>query len=178
MDPELFNSLSGVGDLAPYSPPDMSKMPAGNLTLSAIDSSGHSTMPTLGQGLGIAGDLFSAFGDLQAGQSTADAYNYNAQLALEQGQFDVSGLDVEETDTLSTQKAMYAKAGVAMSGSALDVALNTASNFEMDKSIANYNAQSKANMDEYQGRMAKQQGEFKAGMSILSGAADLAFAFL
>ena len=40
----------------------------------------------------------------------------------------------------------------------------------MSKQIATYNAQSKANMDQYEGNVAKQQGEFAAAGSIMQGA--------
>jgi hypothetical protein len=132
----------------------------------------------LGQGLGVAGTVLGAYGDIMAGDEAQKADDYNANLALEQGQFEVSDLGTEETDTLSTQRAMYAKAGVTMSGSPLDTAFNTASQFEMDKQIATYNAQSKANMDTYEGQVAKSQGQIKAGESLLSGGATLALAFL
>ena len=47
---------------------------------------------------------------------------------------------------------------------------NTASNFEMDKQINTYNAESKANMDKYAGEVAQQQGEMGAAGSLLQGA--------
>ena len=181
MDPELFNSLAGVPDLSSYSAPDVSSMPAGNLTLSAVDSSGNLTMPQImgiGSLMGAGSDFLSAYGAVTQGKEEQQAYNYNASLALEQGTFNVDSLGSQEVDMLSTQKAMYAKAGVEMSGSPLDVAVNTATNFEMDKQIATYNAQSKANMDVYEGQVAKQQADYKAGMDVLSGVEDLAFAAL
>lgn len=178
MNPDQFNLLAGLGKFQPDTQvPTIDNMSSNDLTLSAVDSSGNMTMPSLGQGLQIAGTVLNAYGDVVAGKESKAAYDYNAQLALDQGQVDLLQLDKGEADTLSTQRAMYAKAGVTMSGSPLDVAVNTASQFEMDKQIANYNAQSKAAMDTYEGEVAKQQGEFKAGMSLLSGAADLAMIF-
>ena len=172
MDPNLWDNTS------PYTAPSE---PADAFSLSAVDSSGNDTVPTkslsLGQGLQVGGSVLGAYGDILAGQEAQQADNYNAQLALEQGQFEVSDLATEEVDTLSTQRAMYGKAGVTMSGSPLDTAVNTASQFELDKQIATYNAQSKANMDVYEGRVAKQQGQVKAGESLLSSGAMLALAF-
>lgn len=160
------------GALSPY------KMPtADEITESSIvDSSGNGL--SLGPFLKFGGSAVSAFGDILAGDESQEAYEYNAQLALTQGQFEIEDLETAQADTLSTQKAMYAKAGVTMSGSPLDTAFNTASQFERDKQITNYNAQSKANMYQYEGKVAKSQGEFKAGESLLAGAGELAMAFL
>lgn len=139
---------------------------------SFFDSSGNS-MSGLDTGdmMKLAGSGLSAWGDILAGNEANQADQYNAQLAIEQGEFRISELDYEEASILSTQKAMYAKAGVTMSGSPLDAALNTASQVEMDKQITTYNAQSKANMDIYKGKVAESQGQVKAGEALLSGAA-------
>jgi len=166
MDPELF------GD-SPQQP-DLSGMTsvAQDANFSGTDSSGNSL--SLGNLLSFGGSAMGAVGDLMAGSETASEDNYNAQLALTQGQFDVDDLDTQEADTLSTQKAQYAKAGVTLSGSPLDTAFNTASQFEMDKQIATYNATSKANMDEYLGKVAQSRGDVAAGEALLSGAGKLA----
>lgn len=177
MDPDLFNSLAGTSPLNSFSSSSIDSIPSGDLTLSAVDSSGNLTMPSLGTALKAGGSILGAFGDIMAGDESQQADEYNAQLALEQGQFELRNLDTAETDTLSSQHAIYAKAGVTMSGSPLDTAINTASQFEMDKQITNYNAQSKANMLQYEGKVAKQKGEFAAAESLLTGAAGLAMAF-
>lgn len=141
---------------------------------SYVDSSGnYASGLNMGNMLKGGGSIFSAFGDIMAGDQANQAYQYNAQLALEQEGFSIDKLDKAEVGMLSTQRAMYAKAGVAMTGSPFDVALKTATNFEMDKQITRYNAQSKANMDVYQGQVAKSQGEMKAAGDLLSGAAQI-----
>ncbi len=175
MDPELFQFENlGTADgrmsgaLSPYNMPTGTEIADSSI----VDSSGNSFMP--GSLLSAAGSGLGAFGSLLAGSESEEASQYNAQLALEQGQFEIKDLEEAEHDTLSTQRAMYAKAGVTMSGSPLDTAVRTASGYEMDKQIANYNAQSKANMLNYQGQVAKSQGQIKAGQQLLSGAASLA----
>lgn len=178
MNPEQFNLFGGLNPYDSTQVPTLDNTPSSDLTLSAVDSSGNITMPSLGQGLGFVGSVVGAYGDVVAGQESQQAYDYNANLALEQGQVNVEQTGLQETSTLSTQKAMYAKAGVSMSGSPLDTAVNTASQFEMDKQIETYNAQSQANMDRYEGAVAAQQANFKAGMSLLGGVEDLAMAFL
>lgn len=178
MDPEQFNLLGGLNEFQPFNTAKIDSMAPSDLTLSAVDSSGNDTMPGLGSILNIGGDLFSAFGDFTAGAQSQQAYEYNANLALEQGKIDVQQLDYQEHATLSSQKAIYGKAGVAMSGSVFDAAASTASQFEMDKQIANYNAQSKANMDRYEGEMAKKKADFQGGMQLLNAGIDVAMMFL
>jgi hypothetical protein len=149
--------------LSPYTMPTATEIQG-----STVDSSGNSL--TLPQGLIAGGSILSAFGDILSGDESQQADDYNASLALEQGQFEVQNTDLQEASTLSTQEAMFAKAGVTMSGSPLDTALNTASNFEMTKQVETYNAASAANMDKYKGEVAAQQGEFSAAGDLLKGA--------
>lgn len=174
MDPDLFNQFGNLVGDATASGSGFDSVPTFEPSYQAVDSSGNSNMPTLPQGLAAGGSILGAFGDIMAGDESQQADDYNASLALTQGQFEVNDLDTSEEDTLSTQRAMYAKAGVTMSGSPLDTALNTATGYEMDKQIATYNAQSAANMDTYQGQLSKQQGEFKAAGTLLQGGEQLA----
>lgn len=163
---QAFDSLN----LSPYNGPSDENVADSSIVNSSGFSIGTGTL------ISAASSGLGAWGSLLAGSETQGADDYNAQLALEQGQFEVNDLDTSEADTLSTQKAMYAKAGVTMSGSPLDTAVNTASGYEMDKQIATYNAQSKANEDTYLGKVAQSQSEIKAGQQLLSGAEGLALA--
>ena len=132
-----------------------------------------------------AGTITSAFGSIlqgvggyMQGQEEAGADEYNASLALMQGEFNVEQIGLSEGETLSTQKAMYAKAGVEQSGSVLDTALNTATNFEYDKQVATFNAQSAANNDKYEAAVAKQQGAFALGAGVAEAGLDVGLALL
>lgn len=173
MDPDLFNQFGNMVGDSTASGSGFGTVPTADTLDQYVDSSGNSNMPTLPQAMSAGGAILGAFGDIMAGDEANQADQYNAALALEQGQFEVYDLDTSESDTLSTQRAMYAKAGVTMSGSPLDTALNTATGFEMDKQIATYNAASKANMDTYSGEVAKNQGQFKAAGSLVQGASQI-----
>ena len=133
-------------------------------------------MANVGTYLQAGGDILSGIGGYMQGQETASADEYNASLALIQGQFENQQLGLEESQTLGTQKAMYAKAGVELSGSVLDTALQTATNFEYDKQVVDFNSQSQANVDEYDAKMAKSQGDFALASGLLKGATSLAMA--
>lgn len=138
---------------------------------------GGINMGQVGSFMSAGGDILGGIGGYIQGQEVAGADEYNANLALEQGQFQVEQIGLKEASTLATQKAIYAKAGVEAVGSPLDVALNTATNFELDKQVANYNAQSAANMDNYEAAMAKQKGEFALASGLMQGGTSLAMAF-
>jgi len=122
-------------------------------------------------GISIAG---KAFGDYMKGQQQSQAYEYNAELVRQEEQIALMQIGKEEVALLSTQRAAYARAGVTQSGSPLDVALGTATEFELDKQITRYNAESKARMLEWEAKKAKQAGTFSAGMDLLQGAASMA----
>ena len=143
--------------------------------------------PTPQQDLTMFGDVIQGVGGLMQGFEIQDAYDYNAGILDQQAEqvMVAAGLQEEEIGTaesemLGTQKAMYAKAGVTMSGSPTDVALQTATNFEFDKLVTDYNAkvkesylQSEANMSKMYGKEAATQGMFKMGSSLLSAGAAL-----
>ncbi len=129
------------------------------------------------------GDIFQGAGDLMVGAETQNAYNYNsailanqAQEALTAGELTVEEIDAAEKVLLSTQKAMYAKAGVTSHGSPTDVALETATNFEFDKLVTTYNAkvaasnlESKAALEKYYGQVAANKAQFNMGQALLKG---------
>ena len=108
-------------------------------------------------------------GSMMQGKARQSADNYNADLAEQQGAYEVAKLAEREESLNSTQRAMYAKAGVAMSGSPLEVMIKSRSDFEMDKAAAKYNSESKANMLRYEGKQAKTAGMFNAGNALLQG---------
>jgi hypothetical protein len=131
----------------------------------------------------IASPFISAKGQQQAGADQQQAYNYNAALAESQaeearvaGEITQQQLTQKALTLRSTQEAMYAKAGVMATGSALDVMLQSASDAEFDKSIERYNtaidisrAKSQAANQRYYGEVSKQTAKVRAGNTLLSG---------
>jgi hypothetical protein len=127
----------------------------------------------IGNAFSAGASLMGGIGSYMQGEETQKADDYNASLALMEGTFNVEQLGMEESSTLATQKAMYAKAGVEQSGSVLDVALSTATQYEYSKQVANFNAESAANMDTYEGKIAKSQGEMGLATGILGAVGKL-----
>jgi hypothetical protein len=144
---------------APYTPPEFTSPSGPSIPFGNIIGAGASVM--------------AGVGAYMQGEEMAGAYEYNASLALMKGQFEVEEISGKEEETLSTQKAMYAKSGVEQSGSVLDVALDTATNYEYDKQVATFNAESAANMDNYEAAMAKSKGQMGLATGILGAVAKL-----
>ena len=107
----------------------------------------------------IGGTAMKMIGDIKASQSQAAAQEYNAKVAMAQaemtrraGEFEIAGLKqvgaYEETKLkrakgrmTSAQRARYAKAGVLLEGSPLEVIADTAAQYEMDIAANRYNMQ-------------------------------------
>jgi len=176
---DLLPDFSGLS----LTPTNSDQVPLDNLNVSGLNvtsNSNNSNIPTPSIGAGTItsafGSVIQGLGGYMQGQEEAGADEYNASLALMQGQFNVEQIGLQEGETLSTQKAMYAKAGVEQSGSVLDTALNTATNFEYDKQVATFNAQSAANNDKYEAAVAKQQGNFALGAGVAEAGLDIGLA--
>jgi hypothetical protein len=174
MDASTLTAWNNIqnDDLSGYDPSPVDNMSSSSLTLS--NPGGFSmSMPSAGSVLRAGSSILGGIGAYMQGQEEAGADEYNASLALQEGVFQVQQIGKEEGQTLSTQKAMYAKAGVEQSGSVLDTALSTATQFEYSKQVATYNAQSAANVDNYEAAMAKSQGKMGLAMGLMGGASKL-----
>ena len=104
--------------------------------------------------LSLAGTATQMFGQYEQGKSSQIAYDVQAEQITEQGREKVEQIGEEETVMAGRQTAAYARAGVMQSGSALDVMLHTATNYEYDKLTAKYNTESAASAARYKGRMS------------------------
>jgi hypothetical protein len=172
MNPDLLDAWNNIDNgniegITNYSIPSQT-----DINSSSIAGGGSPGIP-IGSAISAGASILGGIGGFLQGTETQQADDYNASLAIQAGQFQVEEIDSNETQTLSTQKAMYAKSGVELSGSVLDTALATATEAEYSKEIATYNAESQANMDRYSGEVAKQQGEIALAGGLLKGAGSL-----
>ena len=129
----------------------------------------------------------SMFGEYEQGQAQKQAFDFNATLDEFSAQAtEAAGAETQreigigEESMLSTQRAITAKNNVTMSGSPLDAALVTASNFEMTKATADYNTKmnvlrykSKASQDQYYGQVAQEQSQAKMASTLMSGVGSI-----
>ena len=104
--------------------------------------------------MSLAGTATQMFGQYEQGKSSQIAYDVQAEQITEQGKEQVQQIGEEEIVMRGRQEAAYARAGVMASGSALDVMLHTATNYEYDKLTAKYNTESAASAARYKGRMS------------------------
>ena len=112
------------------------------------------------------GTGLQAYGSYKAGKDEQKAYDVQAQLVLQEASLKKEEIAASEEALAGEQRQAYAKAGVKLSGSALDVMLDSATQYEFDKLVVDYNARVKSQILEYQGKVAKNAGLFKAGQTL------------
>ena len=139
-------------------------------------------------GMQIASPFMGAKAQRDQGLDMQAAFNYNAVLADLQaeeaataGRVAQEQLDRSERSLLSTQQAQYAKAGVMLTGSALDTMLRSATEFEFDRGIEKYNTQiavqryrSQAAVQRYYGEVSRYTATVGSQTSLISGIPKIA----
>ena len=129
----------------------------------------------------------SAFGAYSEGKSRQQVAEYNSALALQEGviarQEAAASIARQKRFARSftaRQEAAYAKAGVTLSGSVLQVTTEDASALIYDQMLTNYTgllkaskAQSQADADVFTGKLYANEGLFKAGSTLLSTSGSL-----
>lgn len=134
--------------------------------------------------IALASALISAGAVVYSAQEQKKTAAYRAKLAEEAGEEVKVGteIDVErhrrEVKRLKAiQRAKYAKAGVKMEGSPLEVLADTQAQADLDEMIIRYGGQVRAGAYEREGMFARRAGEaaltsgyIGAGSSLLAGA--------
>jgi hypothetical protein len=137
---------------------------------------------SFGKILGYAATGFQMFGQLQQAKAQQRVFEYNAavnrqraEMIQQAGALQVQRMRREKRKFASKQIAAYAKAGVRMTGSPLQVIADTATELEMDILIEDYNtrigvinAQAGAELDVMRGNIARQAGYWSAGSTLLT----------
>ena len=149
---------------------------------------------------GLVSSGISAYGSYREGQDAKEASLYNANVArtnaemnatmIEQsGALDASRQRKQVSRLIGTQKAGFAGAGVELTGSPLDVMINTAAEGELDAQITEYNTKANAYSVRYGGRsqaeydeklagIYERSGNFKAGSTLLKAATETGGGYL
>ena len=140
-------------------------MGADPLTMMAISMAGSAVMGALG---GRAAQ--------QAGDANAGVANYNAAVirnqkitAQQKGEFDARRIRERGEKVLAAQRVGYAKGGVQMTGTPLEILGSTAGDIELDAQTALYSSELDSNameaqavMKEYEGKIAQWRGASQA----------------
>ena len=130
----------------------------------------------------VVGIGISAYGSYREGQDAAEAATYNARIAREEaalteqaGALEASRQRSQISRLIGSQKAITAGSGVELTGSALDVMINTAAEGELDAQIIEYNTKvqasrfrSQSTRDIERAGAARTSGALKAGSTILT----------
>jgi hypothetical protein len=138
------------------------------------------------------GDYANQIAAARQVQDAAEAARYNADIARQESQMiessgalDASRQRKATARLIGTQKAAYAGAGVELTGSPLDVMINTAAEGELDAKIIEYNtkvravgAMSQADYDERLAGIYERSGAFKAGSTLLTSGAQLGAGYI
>lgn len=148
------------------------------------------SIPGGAQGSGIMGgfgDIIGGIGSFQEGNQLKAMGNYNATIYEQQAASERASqklLEYQKRKTykaqIGSQTAAVGKSGIKMSGSPLEVQLDSLTNASLDMSIDKYNSevksagyQNQANMTRWEGKQAKKAAYLKGGLSVLSGAVKI-----
>lgn len=108
-------------------------------------------MSFIGTAIGVIGGIMQAAGQSRQAKDIVAMGEYNAQVPEQQAALVGEKAKLNEyskrkvmASNLSTQAASYAKAGVAMSGSPIDVYIDSQANAELDIVIDNFNSKIEA----------------------------------
>lgn len=130
----------------------------------------------------ILGVGISAYGSYREGQDAAEASEYNARIAREEaalveqaGALEVSRQRTQVERLIGSQRAITAGSGIELTGSALDIMINTAAEGELDAQILEYNTKIQASRFRSQSARdlelagaSRVSGVLKAGSTILT----------
>lgn len=123
-----------------------------------------------------AGKLLSAAGGGQAAAYNAKVADQNAALARQQGEIEAQQLLRQGRKAVGSMRAAYGASGVSMSGSALDVLMDTEQQVTLDALTAKYNAtlrakgfDDQARLERRREKMAVATGLLKVGATVVGG---------
>jgi len=136
---------------------------------------------------GVVGTAASVYGSYKEGQDAAEASRYNASIARESagmteqaGALDAQRQRKQVSRVISAQKAQAGASGIELTGSPLDVMIESATEGELDAQIIEYNTKvrargfmSQASYDDQLATTQERAGLFKAGTTLLTSATQI-----
>ncbi len=125
---------------------------------------------TVGTVASVAGTTLSAVSAYRSGQAQKEAYKYSSEIARRKGQQEEQIHRDKLRKLMSSQRALYAKAGVDLSsGSPLLLLTETAEEGERDAIRIRHGAKEESNLGKYYGRQARRAGATTSGSTLLTG---------
>lgn len=118
----------------------------------------------------VAGTAMSAYGQYRAGQAEEAAYEYSAKVTERKAVQEEASARERLRKLMSTQRALYAKAGVDLSsGSPLLVLSEQAAEAEKEALTIRRGGQEESALQKYYGTQAGSAGRIGAGATLLTG---------
>ena len=135
----------------------------------------------------LASTAMQAAGSIIEGRNQQISAKFNAELAQrqaeaygKQAELEKYRIERRKRQLMGKQRALYAKAGVRLEGSPLEVLADTEAQFELDKAIVEYNKRlnvgrykAQASMYKKMGKQALMSGIIKAGTTLLTSFAAM-----
>lgn len=120
----------------------------------------------------VASTATRAIGSYQQGRAAESAANYNATIERARGKAEARRVRRTGEFQQGEIRANVGKAGVRLSGSALDALQEAIEVNEQDALMTEFNAREREYMIRREGRMAKRQGNIGAASALLRGGAE------
>ena len=121
-------------------------------------------------GVGAADSAVAGFGQYQSGQEQKAAYDYDAQVALQQARQAQQTSEAKYSNLVGRQASAYARAGVDVaSGSPLLVMAHTAARGGVEQASEAESGDEQAALQRYYGKIAAFQGTVGGISSFISG---------
>lgn len=125
-------------------------------------------------GLKIGGAVLQGKAARDQADAIAEAAEFNALQAEQEGLVEEGRLRRLARRKLSTQRVLFAKAGVTLEGSPLFFLAQNAAELELDAANARISARNSARLDRERAEVALDAGRTAAGAALLSGFAGAA----
>ena len=125
--------------------------------------------------LPVIGTAVTVGAQIMQGMAQADAYEANADAVRAAGKFEKYKLRRAQEQMTSKQRALYAKSGVSMEGSPLEVMADSYAQYELDIAVNKYNTESEAKRLEAAAGASRTTGFLKAGGTLLTAASGMSF---
>jgi len=120
--------------------------------------------------MGAVSSAVSGFAQYKQGQAQQAAYDYNANVTLEQMKEHEETSEAQYANLMGRQRALYAKAGVDItSGSPLLIAAFTAAQATEEQQRIQYSGETEADLERYYGKVAASSATTGAMSTFLTG---------
>ena len=135
-------------------------------------------LPMITSSMGAGGQYLENMSKAKAADYNALGSEQRIQAIRQASDWNLAMINRRKAKFLSSQKTLYAKAGVKMEGSPMEVMIDTATQFELDKISENYTSQvqmaalkSEAQASKIQAKQYRFAAAFQPSMTLLTGAA-------